>query len=187
MHKATVAEWILSLAASPEQAASIAGDFLEQADRRPAAWFWFSIVRTLFSLSFRSLLERPSGLAVLALKGYGFLLLWMIPVMVVAVILSLSFTPPARDEAIHWASVLCGAVAWFMVGRLVARRSPGRELPAWLALAILQTAVIAAINLCTGSGWGTIPILLSCFLLDQIPAFTGATLVRRNSVRHARH
>jgi hypothetical protein len=173
--------------ASPEQAASIAGDFLEQADRRPAAWFWFSIVRTLFSLSFRSLLERPSGLAVLALKSYLFLFLWQIPAMFVGAILYINLTPPARDWAMYGTGVLGVVAAQFMVGRSLAKRSPGRELSAWLALIILATVIHTAIIFCTGAGWFESPLSLAWFLLYQIPVFTGAALVRRNTIRQIRY
>jgi hypothetical protein len=187
MHKATVAERILSLAVSPDQAAAMTGDFLEQEDRRPAGWFWYSVIRTLCALSARSLATQPKTLAFLALRGFLFLFLWQLPVLVCTVMLNINLRPQARDAVFPWLVVISLVMSQFMVGRGVARRSPGRELPAWLALAILETAVNTAIILCTGSGWRTIPLSLACFLLYQIPAFTGATLVRPNSVRHARH
>jgi hypothetical protein len=45
MRKASLAEFLLSLVAPQEQAASMTGDFPEQADRRGRAWFWYSVVR----------------------------------------------------------------------------------------------------------------------------------------------
>jgi hypothetical protein len=56
MPKASIAEWMHSLATSKESAASITGDLVER--REP--WFWVSVIRTVFSFSMRDLAADPS-------------------------------------------------------------------------------------------------------------------------------
>jgi hypothetical protein len=57
MNTASIAEWVLSRFTTPERAASIVGDLVESTGRRGTVWFWFSVMRTAFSLFG----QRPSA------------------------------------------------------------------------------------------------------------------------------
>jgi hypothetical protein len=74
MRKAAIAEWILSLATTPERAASTVGDLLE----RPSG-FWLSVLRTFASLILDALISSPARIigwvALTTLAQYPLLLL----------------------------------------------------------------------------------------------------------------
>ena len=65
MRKALIAEWILSLATTPERAAATVGDLLE----RPSG-FRLSVLRTFASLVIDGLAASPLRVAGLALVGF---------------------------------------------------------------------------------------------------------------------
>jgi hypothetical protein len=50
MRRASIAEWILSRATTPERAATIVGDLVEGAESHGTVWFWLSVIQTAFSL-----------------------------------------------------------------------------------------------------------------------------------------
>jgi hypothetical protein len=63
------AETLLSFFTSPDRAATIAGDFAEEAQRRGSFWFWRQVVQTAVSLSFRQIGAAPAQLALLFVAG----------------------------------------------------------------------------------------------------------------------
>ncbi len=66
MHKPTVLESVLALFAGRARAAAIYGDLLELAATRPRTSFWIGYLRTLLSLSWRSLAAFFAGAIVFA-------------------------------------------------------------------------------------------------------------------------
>lgn len=58
------AEIVLSLAASPERAASAVGDLIEEGESRGRLWFWWSLTRLVLSCVGRDLLFAPIRMAV---------------------------------------------------------------------------------------------------------------------------
>ena len=182
MHKAAIAEWMLSLVTNRGSAAAITGDLVESSE----PWFWVSVIRTVFSFSMRDLAADPSRFTRVALKGFGFLLLWQILFLLVGVIAIVQLFP-LHDRDVPFAFYLMADVAasQFLVGRSVAKRAPQHELSAWLALAIAETLLNSLFILAGSSGWKAIPYSLACFALYQIPAFTGVVMVRRRAARHA--
>jgi len=88
-------------------------------------------------------------------------------------------------------TLLCSAaIAQFFAGRWIARRAPGRELPACLALAMLQLvvawAVPVALALATHDKQWLVSALESLwFQLTVVFCFLGALLVRRRASRTA--
>jgi hypothetical protein len=50
MREARIAQLILSLATTPDRAASTVGDLLKEADARGSMWFWSSVFHTTGSL-----------------------------------------------------------------------------------------------------------------------------------------
>src|ERR1035441_7999782 len=69
MRNATAAEWILSLATTPDRAASTVGDLLEEASARGVFWFWSSVLRTASSHLWRDLRAAPLRILGLAFSG----------------------------------------------------------------------------------------------------------------------
>ena len=63
MRNASIAEWILARVTTPERAASIIGDLAENAESTKAIWFWWSVIRTAFSLLCRRLVANQGRMA----------------------------------------------------------------------------------------------------------------------------
>ena len=70
MRRAGLAQWILSLATTPDRSATTVGDVLEQSSTLGILWFWSSVVRTACSLCWRDLCSAPRRLAWLGLRGW---------------------------------------------------------------------------------------------------------------------
>src|ERR1700730_19215868 len=148
MRSLHIAEWILALVTSRDRAASTVGDLQEAATTRGGCWFWSGVFRTAASLLWRDVAEhsaRMTGLAVggLAVEiGLGLLVLALAGVAgSVAGILGDWSGPPVTS--VGWRLVLKLVVdvpMWatpFVIGRILARWAPGRELAACLAYTIL--------------------------------------------------
>jgi hypothetical protein len=187
MRKAEFAEWILSLVVPPDQAAAITGDFFERATDRGSIWFWVAVCRTLISVPARNLTEQPLSLGLLVFKGFGLVVLGEALLLIPALAVSL-FIPPAAQHLVYpWVPALVLPVFQFAAGRWVARRLKGRELSAWLGLAVLETLLNTAVIVSTVKGWLVIPVSIACFALYQIPSFLGAAGVRRRNLIHFDH
>jgi hypothetical protein len=184
MLNASVAEWLLSLVASPEQAAGITGDFVEQAQSRGAVWFWWSVVRTWVALPANEVIAHPVEMGSVALKGVGFLLLWQIAFLTPFLLLIAILNNLLPRDAVVWAvyyvlSAASVAISQYLVGKAVARRAAGREFSAWMALAALETVINSVIIVTQVPGWLALPTMVACFLLYQAPALLGVAKVRR--------
>jgi len=154
MPRTDLAELILLLVTSHERAASMVGDFLEEAGTR--GWrFWFLVVRTAVSQAWRQITETPFDLGGIAIRGLvaelGFLLLACI-VQVMAIwtavsILLVNFHADLPDWVVVWLGYFLGnLLVPFQVGRWMARRYPGREGAGSVTLATAH----AMIRLCGG-------------------------------------
>ena len=65
-----VAEFVLSCALPAERAATVAGDFLEEAGERGGFWFWNSVFRTVARCVWCDVRENPGELIWLGFRGY---------------------------------------------------------------------------------------------------------------------
>ena len=154
MRRADLAEAILSLAAPRERAASIAGDFLE--DALGAFRFWFLVGRTTTAQAWRQLAAEPKALAGIVIRGMmaecvyslGACSVYLYVMVVLMGIHRVCFhtakIPDWGDSILQWS--LLNLLVPFWVGRWIARRFGGRAASGSLALAILHTAI----NLCAG-------------------------------------
>jgi hypothetical protein len=145
MRNAAAAEWILSLVAEPDRAASTVGDLVEEASTRGTLWFWSSVLQTAGSHLWHALTVSPLRMLGLALWGYGanFLfteLLWL-PLFMVRT----RINEPVRPWELPLLLVLVCTAPPLLAGWEVARRSAGRELPAAFAVAALSAAVYVGI------------------------------------------
>ena len=136
MRNAATAEWILSLVS--DNAASTVGDLVEESSSRGAFWFWASVLRTACSHFWRGLSASPLDMVVLAFWGvlakWIFLAAFVMPMLAVH-----RYWTPTWE--LPFLTVLGYAVPSFLVGRSVARRSNGRELPAAFAVLTLKAVL----------------------------------------------
>jgi hypothetical protein len=139
MRSLRAAERLLCLFVPLDEASPIAGDFSEEARNRGAIWFWSQVIRTFIAMFGRGLAAGPFRTGVLVLLG---VLLTQIP----------------GRFAIAWmkanpyfcGTVLCDTVVWqglaacqwviapLLIGYLLARLAPGREVTVCLTLAIVS-------------------------------------------------
>jgi hypothetical protein len=145
MHSAAVAEWILSLVATPDRAASTVGDLVEEGSSRGILWFWSSVLRTAGSHLWHDLTVSPLQMLGLALWGVGanylFTELLGLPISMVR----MRINEPVRPWEIPLLMVLVCTAPPLLAGWKVARRSAGRELPTAFAVAALFAAIDLAI------------------------------------------
>ncbi|MGH9646395.1 MAG: hypothetical protein ACRD4E_06215 [Bryobacteraceae bacterium] len=193
MHSARIAEWILSLVTTPEGASAAVGDLMEGRSIGGPFRFWLGILRTAFSMLWREFSDEPARMMSLAIRGlllqfgflFGSLLIFVIGFGFLGGIIALLWHPTKATDPLPFARALgtmMGIVfaifAPFQVGRWMARRSPGQELAACLALTLF-TAAVDVISL--ASGMETVPQLMRSIILPLIPTFAGAVWVRKNS------
>ena len=175
MHKTHMAERILGLVTNRERAAAVAGDLTEKAATRGGAWFWSCVLRTAASLLWRDVSESPgrvTGLAFAGLAAYiGIDLLFAGLSGVAFFIVGGVSGHPIQLDSIGWkvwfaAPVL---VSSLLVGRILARWAPGRELAACVVYAVLVsiynltpmlddnggfTALLCLLIVPAGAAWG---------------------------------
>jgi hypothetical protein len=175
MHNTNIAEWVLSLVTTRDRAASTIGDLTEAAADRGAFWFWSAVLRTAASLLWRDIAERPArltGLAFLGLAVYVGIDLLFAGLSGVAFFL----TAMASGHAAHFDSI--GWKLWFalpilvgslIVGRILARRAPGRELAACVVYAIL----VSIYNLVPMLGDNGVLVAMLCILIAPAGAAWG--------------
>ncbi len=159
MRDGIVAEWILRLVTTPDRAASIAGDLLEEASSRGIVWFWLNLFGTVASQLFEEL--RDARLRMLWLAVSGLVESWFVTMafLNIAIQVWMRFWP-------HWIApnavyipawgyyallYVANTVGTFLVGWDVARRSDRRELPAGIAATLAFGLFVIMIVLTSGS------------------------------------
>jgi hypothetical protein len=187
MRKVQIAEWILGLVTSRDRAASTVGDLLEQAAARGVLWFWSGALRTAASLLWRGVAENPVritavafiGLAVditasLLLAGVTGLVFFVMPVSAVSSALGAWSGHQVHPSYAWWiAPQLAISV---LIGRMLARWAPGRELSACLAFGILGSIFSLCADVISPGGFG-FSTLFWVFLSDvsqRTPVLAGA-------------
>jgi hypothetical protein len=174
MHNAAVAEWILSLVVAPDRAASTVGDLVEEATSRGTLWFWSCVLRTAGSHLWHELTVSPLRMFGLAFWGVGATWLFSGVLGLPLVVVGMRINELARPWEITYVVLAC-TVAGLLAGWKVARRSPGRELPAAFAVAALFAAIYL-VGLCLSSS--TAKDLIVC-CLPALSVIVGAVLFRR--------
>ena len=148
MHKAGIAEAILSLTTSRDHAASIAGDLVQQAPFKGASWFWGSLVRTTASLTWKAFTEAPVRVTGLALLGLFLQMFYMLVIQVPIVLLHLGIGRRAVESP-GWEYMFAFLVASYFIGKWLARRAPQKELAVyvgvWFVAHILWIPMLALI------------------------------------------
>ena len=145
MHNVNIAEWILALVTTRDRAASTVGDLAEGAATRGVVWFWSGVLRTAASLLWRDVLEKSVRFTGLALIG---LAVYIGIDLIFAGLSGAAFFGAARTSGHPLSLDSIGWRLWFtapvlvsslVIGRLLARWAPGRELAACVVYAILAS------------------------------------------------
>lgn len=174
MHSDHIAEAILALITTRDRAASTVGDLTERSADRGAVWFWSSVLRAAAGLLWRDVAEHPARLTVLALLGiavYVGIVLLFIGLDVVAFFIAFYSGHHVQTGSLGW-KVWFAAPVWVsavLIGRMLARWAPGRELAACVVYAVLVsiynlvpalgnndalTAVFCVLIVPVGAAWG---------------------------------
>jgi hypothetical protein len=177
MRNARLAEWILSLVTTPERASATVGDLLEDRIHAAALRFWGAVLFAALSQLWRDVVAHPKRMAVLAVYGVFLeLLLSFVAAAAVLVVLSavialvasgvnpgtqLTVTVgPSMPLGVVTAGTIVGwalgLVAQFQVGRVLAKRSPGRELAPCVATTLLAVTIPLLLVMLSG-GRATFP------------------------------
>jgi hypothetical protein len=144
MRSIHIAEWILRLLTSQGRAAPMVGDLAEQAASRGVVWFWAGVLRIAASLLWRAVAENPAriiGVAFIGLAVEGAATLLIVGLSGVAVFVAARSGHPVQLTS-TWGTIGIEApclVVTLLVGRMLARLAPGRELGACLAYMILNS------------------------------------------------
>ncbi|HEY1301907.1 MAG TPA: hypothetical protein VGF24_00055 [Vicinamibacterales bacterium] len=158
MRNAHLAEWILSLVTTPERAAATVGDLVEVHAAHGSVRFWISVVATLGAHVWSDLAAHPIRMTLLGLQG---IVLQLLLSLALAFGLGLSYAVirmvvkgvgelDARvvsgwgENPAPWLLSAAGVLGWlstllssYFVGRILARRSPGRELAPCVASVVM--------------------------------------------------
>ncbi len=162
MDSGRLAEWILSLVLPPDRAASVVGDWIEDASARGSLWFWACVVRTVTARITKDIADSPFYLTGLAIRGcllnlwgmacclIGFMVL-MIPAFVLTGWLAPTSWVKALGILVGEAAVL---VAAFQTGRWLAKRAPDREAAVCVAMLVVQPMLYLAAGFIVWHVWG---------------------------------
>jgi hypothetical protein len=138
MRNGRLAEWILSLVTAPERASATVGDLLEDRAQAGALRFWGAVFVTTVSLLWQDVAASPLQMARLA--ALGVLLQGLLSVGV-----AIGYWLFYAVFKLTWPTVVAtGAImllVQFQVGRVLAKRAPGRELAASFASILLGMAL----------------------------------------------
>jgi hypothetical protein len=195
MHKDRIAEWLLVLVTSRERAASIVGDMLESAATHGSAWFWTGVLRATASLLWRGFAGNPRGMFGLAFFGWLIgSLLTLVPLFIsvfIGGVLVEIFGITVRTFGVAIvAGIITATLCQFLVGRWIARRAPGRELSAWLALLIMDQilkVLPSIVALALGHrfpmpDWAAWQPVTWMSVLEYLSCLAGTIWVRRRAV-----
>ena len=142
MHSVQISEWILGLVTSRDRAATTVGDLLERDSPVGGVRFWSRISRIAASLLWRQLAENPLPVAGVAAIG---LVADVVASLLIAVLSGVLFFFAASNGhqlTSEWWNVgleVPPLLISVLIGRMLARWAPGRELSACLAYGILGT------------------------------------------------
>ncbi len=159
MRSARFAEWVLRLVTTPERAASIAGDLLEESDGRGWHWFWAAVLNTAVSHVWSDMRSARGRMLWLAIRGVleGIVVVFLVFNTIVMLWVELwpyetapntYFIPP---WAFYGIQIAFKTLLPLLIGWDIAQRSNGREVAAGVALNALMAAFTLTGILVSGS------------------------------------
>jgi hypothetical protein len=190
MRRARIAEWILALVTTKDRAAAVVGDLTEV--ERGSLWFWWSVIRTAMSITWRDVRAEPWRMTGLNLLGAAVGICCSAAGLVAFEIARRNWpwlhaylatsehfaaVEPPYSVGLSWAVTLFGA-------RWIARRAPGREFALFLSGAFF--GLIVDVFILTLSIMGK-NIHLSPSFVNFSLSFAGTLWARRRprKVAHA--
>jgi hypothetical protein len=145
MDKGGIAEWGLSQAMEPAQAAGVIGDLLETGAARTDLWFWSNVLQTLAATVWRDVKAQPLFVIGLAARGalvLCILLFFVLEARGVAFGLATSLLSHSRaaEQPKEWlwpVMRIVSLLATLYAGRWIALRSSGKDLAVCVAMSIV--------------------------------------------------
>jgi hypothetical protein len=160
MRRASLAELLLSFVTSPERAAAITGDLLEQCEGAGALRFYFLVGRTALAQLWRQVWAAPSQMAGATFRALLMELYYLVAavcasfvaLLVAVSVARVSFHTQLPDWLFRWLPYgIYNLAVPIALGRWIHRRNPGREASTMLSLAVTHTAISFCAGLCI---WG---------------------------------
>ncbi len=133
-------EILLSLFASKDCAAAIAGDLTEERQHRGSIWFWLNVLRTTFSLCGKTVADAPLTVSMLAMAGCA---LFTAPAFGGAAAVGLF--PHLIGSPVSWIALSIfwwGGALW--TGASLVTVAPERGMAACALLAVAAEALLIA-------------------------------------------
>lgn len=144
MRRDSLAQLILSLATTPDRAASTIGDLVEESSTRGSLWFWSNVLSTACSLCWRDFCSAPLRMLGLGLWGYFAALFWGIaplaPIGLLVLVVRPNPNPPTNPLLVVPLLVASEIFGALMAGCEVAKSSRGRELAAAFSVTFMFAA-----------------------------------------------
>jgi len=180
------AETLLSFFTTPERAATIAGDFAEDAQRRGSFWYWRQVIQTAVSLCFRQIGTAPIQLALLFVAGNividFFPLIKIDGVRKTIADWNAHTLDPANFTLTHL--LMTRVVGAITVGLGLAALSRGREVLACGAVALTRPLLfLLTWSWFADHGFPLTWMVLSLNSLSPILLIAAAVWVRRSNLR----
>jgi hypothetical protein len=179
MHKDDIAEWILQLVTTRERATATVGPF------------WWSVLRTAAALLWQGIAEDPRGMLGLALRtllmSWVFTIFWQLAALFYLTVAFILFhAAGGRLGAHHFdfqKSIPFLMAGYFLAGRWIAKRAPGREYCVCLVTVILFVGLDVPMILAFGTDPKPWLHLFSAAPLtaSSVSLFLGAFSIRRRA------
>ena len=188
------AEWLLRSVTTRELAASTVSNYRQASKTRGGPRFWGRVWGAAAKLLWRGMASEKRYMAGMAFQGLLASFVVQLFVMIMLFAISAVHTLLTANSAglggtsggvqfngpwtSGWGAECLSMAGEFFVGRWIARRAPGRELPACLALAVLRLTLAALLMLIVGADWSG---NVSGVLLTDMFCFFGALTVRHRA------
>ena len=137
-----VIEGLFSLFTSSDRAEAMAGDLMEEREKRGWSWFWLHVVRVALTLWRNAATEAPLSVLALAMAGC---VLFTAPALGGAAATRL--VPQLSGSPVSWIAVSC--IWWggaFWIGASLVSLAPRRGMAACVTLAMAGTALLMALG-----------------------------------------
>lgn len=196
--KTQIADWILSQVLPPDRAATMVGDWMEDAEQRGNVWFWSCVVRTTVSRVLSDFIESPRPILWLTFRAsffswmvFGVTRALLVPGMHLFTLLGQIVPAPPPRLVDGLLQFLCGpaCVGWniwvgILTGCWIARRAPGSEIAVCLATSLMPLILIGLPTIFLSGLISDSPLALQSAVFG-VNALAGALWPRRRQFRPA--
>jgi hypothetical protein len=179
-----VIETLFSLFTSSDRAEALAGDLVEERERRGWGWFWLHAMRTTVALWQIAAVDAPLQVVALVLGGCA---LFIVPAVAGAAAVDLF--PRSIGSASSWIALSFfwfGGALW--TGASLVALAPRRGMAACAALAVVAEALLIVFGVTSmpaGSWSAELLLFYTTGLLAGAPLLAGGALARRRTIAGA--